>query len=273
MASDALAPIIGLSPLATRCARPPCTSANVSRSLAESMATVTGVAPITSDRAHGALAKLLASTCKAGRVADPDIIDHDVQALCAPLLDKKLPLSFVANCDVVDVPEDVRPALAPYFVAENLIYNNACVFETLDKTFFLHKETSGNWRIGSGIGHGATVAFSSTIGGTSPPIDKWLDSHGGELVDLLVVHHAVWASLVADAKGAKKPDMPSTRGSVGHDRSWQSVALPFVAPPRAVGRVHTAYEVETSAPPTKVARIEPELPTEIPPEFEKALRP
>jgi hypothetical protein len=233
------------------------------------MATVTGAAPISTDRARGALANLLASTCTAGRVAERDIIDHDVHALCAPLLDKKLPLSFVANCNVVDVPEDVRPALAPYFVAANLIYNNACVFETLDKTFFLHKETSGNWRIGSGIGHGTTVAFSSTVGGTSPPIDKWLDNHGGDPVDLPVVHHAVWASLVA-SKGTTKPGMPSTRGSVGHDLSWQSVALPFVAPPRAE---NPAYEVETTAPPTKVARIEPELPTEIPPEFEKALRP
>ena len=145
-------------------------------------------------------------------------------------------------------------------------------FRDFRQDFFLHKETSGNWRIGSGIGHGTTVAFSSTVGGTSPPIDKWLDNHGGDLVDLLVVHQAVWSSLVASFKGTKKPGMPGTlkRGSVGHDLSWQSVALPFVAPPRAE---NPAYEVETTAPPTKVARIEPELPTEIPPEFEKALRP
>ena len=145
-----------------------------------------------------ALNKLLSLPSRTGEVVvSKTEIEHMLELDNAIGESASLAITFNGNAN----PKDLSffPALTTVYKDPEVKCCGSPVYRDFSKTVWLHKETSGLWRVGAALNGGTTYLTSVMTGGLLPPPVGFCNGGGDELVreELFILDATLWSGMVS----------------------------------------------------------------------------
>jgi hypothetical protein len=146
--------------------------------------------------AQSAIAGVMRVVSRCGRTIGDSQQLEDVAALTASIpVEFQTSIVLAHNTDALADSLPYVDALSIFFKDQQTTHCGHAVFVNCAKNLYVHREASGVWRCGRGIGSAETLCFTSGAGGSLPPCQGWVDSHGEPITDLVCLNPHLWSAL------------------------------------------------------------------------------